>query len=344
MRNSSTARYWNLLLFTSLGLLAARASAETRDRVLEWRPPSGPVSGYLVHLGNAPSTYGQVIDLGAVPTDSDGVGRSTLTLDATREYFVAMSAYNDAGDSPLSNEIKVGASQCNVSACDDGLTCTADDCTLLACTHKALPDGTLCNSAAAPNGMCQAGSCRLPPSEPSPPAVERWVNADVDLVYAKGNSCGGDYQSLAYRCAAWLLEREGLSFNTAVIEDSVQRANFQQSFSSNSTGTPLANLIFDLGGRGAANAIVFWQFVGGRRADAQVRGYEIRTSDQLGADRRSLKAPVTVAKGTLRAGSSDLTGQRVDELSLGRFVQIVGTSNYGNPRMNALGRVGFVRR
>ncbi len=150
-----------LALFTLASLwLGQNASAATRDQVLEWLPPSGSVSGYRVHLGLASASYGQVIDLGAVPTDQDGVGRSTLTLDATRDYFISLSAYNSAGSSPLSNEIRVPASQCDVSACSDGSDCTADNCTASGCTHASLPNGTLCSIGASP-GMCVVGACQV---------------------------------------------------------------------------------------------------------------------------------------------------------------------------------------
>ncbi len=140
--------------------MASAAAAATRDQVIAWIPPSGNVAGYRVYVGSAPAAYAQIIDLGAVQTDPDGVGRSTLTLDATRDTYIALTAYNAAGESPHSNEIRVAASACDPALCSDGSDCTADDCSASGCTHTALPDATLCGAAGAAQAMCLSGSCR----------------------------------------------------------------------------------------------------------------------------------------------------------------------------------------
>lgn len=151
-------------LAIALAALAATApsglAAGTRDYVLQWLPPSGSVAGYRVHLGAAPSLYDQILDLGVVPIDPDGIGRATLTLDAATDYYVALTAYNSAGESPRSNEIVVPASACDPSFCDDAQQCTADDCGPNGCTHTPVPDGTFCAAAGSLYGMCMAGACQ----------------------------------------------------------------------------------------------------------------------------------------------------------------------------------------
>ncbi len=49
-------------------------------------------------------------------------------LAAERDYYIAVSAYSAAGESGLSNEIRVEASACDPTACNDGAVCTADEC------------------------------------------------------------------------------------------------------------------------------------------------------------------------------------------------------------------------
>jgi hypothetical protein len=143
-----------------LSLAPGGLAAGTRDYVLQWVPPAGAVDGYRVYLGAAPSLYRQVLDLGLVPVDVDGIGRATLTLDAGLDTYVALTAYNAAGESPRSNEIVVAASACDPSLCDDAQQCTADDCGPGGCTHTALPDGTFCSAAGSSYGMCFAGACQ----------------------------------------------------------------------------------------------------------------------------------------------------------------------------------------
>ncbi len=148
-------------LAAGVALAPALLIASPRDYVLQWIPPSGSVEGYRVHLGGGPSLYSQIIDLGVVPIDPDGIGRATLTLDSASDHYVALTAYNSAGESPPSNEIVVAASACDASACDDGQACTADDCGPSGCTHTNLPEGTLCTPGGSPYGMCFSGTCQV---------------------------------------------------------------------------------------------------------------------------------------------------------------------------------------
>jgi hypothetical protein len=118
------------------------------------------VGGYRVHLGSAPSLYNQILDLGVVPIDPDGIGRATLTLDSTTSYYIALTAYNGVGESPPSNEINVAASACDPSACNDARECTADDCGPNGCSHTPVPDGTFCTPSTSAYGMCFSGVCQ----------------------------------------------------------------------------------------------------------------------------------------------------------------------------------------
>jgi hypothetical protein len=148
------------LLFMGIALGPMGLAASTRDYVLQWLPPSGTVDGYRVYLGGAPSLYSQILDLGLVPVDPDGIGRATLTLDAATDYYVSLTAYNTAGESAHSNEQLVAASLCDPRTCDDAQECTADDCGAGGCTHTPLPDGTLCAALDGAYGMCAAGTCQ----------------------------------------------------------------------------------------------------------------------------------------------------------------------------------------
>jgi len=107
------------------------------------------------------SAYDQNLDLGFVFPDEDGVTRETIVLDAATGYYLAMTAYNEAGQSEISNEIFVAASACDPLACDDGNPCTADDCSEAGCTHVTLPDGEVRDDGlpGTVGDRCLAGAC-----------------------------------------------------------------------------------------------------------------------------------------------------------------------------------------
>jgi hypothetical protein len=164
MEKRNRRRFIPALLVAALAGLSSLApgviTAASRDYVLQWVPPTGTIDGYRVHLGSGQSLYDRVIDLGLVPIDPDGLGRATLTLDSASNYYVALTAYNGAGESPPSNEIVIAASACDPSYCDDAQECTADDCGAGGCTHTPLPEGTFCTPASGAYGMCFAGACQ----------------------------------------------------------------------------------------------------------------------------------------------------------------------------------------
>jgi hypothetical protein len=148
-------------LLAALALAAPRAGfAENVDVRIRWLQPEGvEPTGWVAHIGTEPGVYVQEIDLGAVQPNSTGRRTAYLALDSMTDYVVALSAYNAAGESPLSNEIAIAAAEvCEPAACDDGNPCTADTCEANACANVALEDGTTCLDGDA-FGQCAAGVC-----------------------------------------------------------------------------------------------------------------------------------------------------------------------------------------
>jgi YVTN family beta-propeller protein len=182
----------------------------------------------------------------------------------------------------------------------------------------------------------------LNPGDSQPQPGDLLMNAQVQTVYARGNPCGTDYVSTASHCAGNLLALSGVTQSSGPIEDWLHTGKHGKAFLSTTSGTPQANLIFDLGSAGLADAIVLWHF-NGQKTDAEIKSFEIRTSNSLAAGGQSLASPVTVATGTLVQGTVDNSGQRIDGLALQRYVQVVGLTNYGNRSANALGAIGFVQ-
>jgi hypothetical protein len=162
--------------FTSL-LLAGPAAA--LEQPLAWIAPSGIVDGYRVHVGAAPGSYTSVVDLGAVTPDASGIGHASVTLEDGQDHYLAVSAYNAAGESPLSNELRVAApAVCEPAACDDGNPCTEDACGTGGCTNVAIAQATACAPYADALGICNGGTCT---------PVECLAAADCD----DGNLCNG---------------------------------------------------------------------------------------------------------------------------------------------------------
>ncbi len=120
------------------------------------------------------------------------------------------------------------------------------------------------------------------------PSGDLVINAQVSVAFARGNPCGADYVTPGTRCVGHLLALTGVAQNVDALEDSLHVGTHSQSFVSGSAGTALANLIFDLGAPGAADAIVLWQFLG-NKLDTQIRNYEIRTGNALASAARWLR-------------------------------------------------------
>jgi hypothetical protein len=148
----------------ALLLPLAQAQGSTRNVELRFIPPAGAVSGYRVHLVPESTLAPQVVDLGFVAAGADGIARGVVALDAAESYAAAMTARNDAGESPLSNSIRIAAASqiCDPALCDDRNACTLDACDLAGCIATPGPDGALCDDglAGTSGDRCVAGSCR----------------------------------------------------------------------------------------------------------------------------------------------------------------------------------------
>ncbi len=143
--------------------LALPARAASREVLLRFLPPDSQVTGYMAYATDDASQVEEAFDLGSVAPDADGVARATIELDAERSYLVGMTAYNDAGESPISNQIHVAATApvCDPSLCDDGDPCSADSCDAAGCFSSLLPDGTPCDDGYVDtvDDQCAAGAC-----------------------------------------------------------------------------------------------------------------------------------------------------------------------------------------
>ena len=183
-------------------------------------PPEPDVAGYRVHLSSLSGSYGGGSDIGFHAPNSDRVASSLLTgLDAGREYFAVMTAYDDAGnESVFSNEIRIPPVECIADAdCDDGDACNgARTCQNFSCVAGAAPvcpapsqclqsscnaangcvqapepDGTLCNDG-DPNTLldaCGGGVCRgvLP-------------ECTTDSACSDGDACNGAETCQSFNC------------------------------------------------------------------------------------------------------------------------------------------------
>jgi len=181
----------------------------------------------------------------------------------------------------------------------------------------------------------------LNPGDAQPQPGDALVNSQVSVIYARGNPCGTNYTSITSKCAGNLLALTGVVVNPTTIQSSLHTGKQAKAFASTNSGTALANLIFDLGAPGVSDSIVMWHY-NGQKTDLEIQGYQIRTSNALAAGGQALVNPVTVATGTLVRGTVSNAGQRINGLALQRYVQLVGTSNYGNNAANALGAIAFV--
>jgi hypothetical protein len=142
--------------------LSASAAHAVREVIVQWQSDGQGVDGFRLHVGPQPGSYLQSTNLGAVSPDVDGVYRYPLFVDEAVDTFVAMTAYNLAGDSPNSNEMTYPAVvTCDPTGCDDQNACTLDDCSGPSCNHTPLPDGTFCglNGSVCMGGTCTAVQC-----------------------------------------------------------------------------------------------------------------------------------------------------------------------------------------
>jgi hypothetical protein len=95
------------------GICSGCPLESSRDYTLRWIPSAGaPASGYRVYLGEGLTPLSNGIDLGPVTPGADGIARASLSLDAWLTYRAAMTAYNQAGESALSNVIMISGLSC----------------------------------------------------------------------------------------------------------------------------------------------------------------------------------------------------------------------------------------
>jgi hypothetical protein len=160
-RTGSNARKLAAALLGALALGApGTALAEDVTVQLRWLQPEGEQpEGWVAHIGTEPGVYTLEIDLGSPAASSHGMRKAPLIVDSLTSYVVALSAYNEAGESPLSNEIALAPATCAEAGCDDGNPCTADSCEGEVCENVALDDGTACQDVEI-IGQCVAGGCQ----------------------------------------------------------------------------------------------------------------------------------------------------------------------------------------
>ena len=94
---------WHAVLACAWALGFA-SIAEARVELVEWQQPApGEVSGFKLHLGSSSGSYETVLDVG-LPSQVDGRFSEPVAVGDADMVYVAVSAYNAAGSSPLSNE------------------------------------------------------------------------------------------------------------------------------------------------------------------------------------------------------------------------------------------------
>ena len=101
-----------LLAALAIGsFLAGADAAQARTEVVRWRQPD-PVDadGFRIHIGTQSRRYDEVIDVGALTPSSDGTYAYSFQVPDASTKYVAVSAYNEAGESALSNEAVRGGS------------------------------------------------------------------------------------------------------------------------------------------------------------------------------------------------------------------------------------------
>ncbi len=138
---------------------SAGAQAFEREVLLRFLPPPGAVEGYRVLLTNEATSLPTEIDVGFVAPDANGVGSTSVLLDAAA-YLASMTAYNALGESPPSNQIQIPEA-CDAALCDDGNACTAGSCDPGGCVQTPVPDASACDdgNSATLGDRCVAGAC-----------------------------------------------------------------------------------------------------------------------------------------------------------------------------------------
>jgi hypothetical protein len=120
--------------------------------------------GYRVYVTDEATLIEDVLDVGSVEPELDGVARTVLVLDADHWFLVGMTAYNAEAESVLSNVIQIPPETpiCDPAFCDDDRSCTTDACDAAGCLHIPLPDGSTCDDGYVDtvDDRCAAGACQ----------------------------------------------------------------------------------------------------------------------------------------------------------------------------------------
>jgi len=85
-------------------LLSVASAAEGRTETLKWSHQTPPAcAGFLIYVGPARGQYTRTVDAGLPVRSADGTYSFTLEVAGEETVWVAVRAYNSAGQSPLSN-------------------------------------------------------------------------------------------------------------------------------------------------------------------------------------------------------------------------------------------------
>ena len=90
-----------ILVMAFLLLVFAGFYHEAAAASLAWDPSGGVVTGYNVHYGTSPSNYANHVNVGNVTQYS----LDNLPLQEGVLYYLAVTAYNTAGESGYSNYV-----------------------------------------------------------------------------------------------------------------------------------------------------------------------------------------------------------------------------------------------
>jgi cysteine-rich repeat protein len=160
--------------FALIGLLSAVAfatAAEARVVTLRWSDSDpASVKGFRVYTRAANGSYGAAAYDG-LPTPAGGVYSTSLTVSDTGVTYVVATAYNDAGESALSNELALAPPACGDGhidpgeQCDDGNTVSGDGCSatcmLEVCGNGILDPGEQCDDGNKVSGDGCSATCKV---------------------------------------------------------------------------------------------------------------------------------------------------------------------------------------
>lgn len=80
-----------------------RSAAIFGHILVTWTPGDDRAEGFRIHFGTEPGKYSHYADV----MGGKSTGK-TIEVDTSKRWFIAMTAFNESGESPLTNEIVVG--------------------------------------------------------------------------------------------------------------------------------------------------------------------------------------------------------------------------------------------